>query len=475
MLNVMGLNAALNQGGAVAGVVYDTPIDTTLYAISNSWMDANAPTTINGYDTTYFATGQFGGSQTNRGLLLFDITSIPHDAIINSVSLKITVQSNFLGTSHTINIYRLKRKWYSNGVSTTYRTINRSSYNNYREDLTPDLAWGTAGANNTTTDRDASPIGSIAVTSATAGTKTITLDPALVQGWIDGAFVNNGLILIASDEVNTTLMRWQSLINATPGNRPQLVINYTPVKRTLLDSLIAYWTHDDVYTDASGNGHALTAHASPTFVAGKINNASHFVAASSQWLSSSDAALKKGNSDWTWVGWVKLTDNTDYHVIAGQSEVGLDGGWKIFYHKVDILDYFVLQIYDDGTESGVDDHVICDTIAYTSGHPATGTWIFIACRHDSVRNFGQIFINSSVPDSGGTHWTSGEYGYSNYYAPYPGTPLTSTEDFTLGRVNADSQFHNGDIDESGFWNRCLSDAEIASLYNSGTGLTHPFT
>lgn len=446
----------------------------TLTALANGHINANAATTVTAYNTSYFATGYFGTPQTNRGLLIFDITSIPVDATINSATLTMTVSANFLGTSHTINLYRLKRKFYGGGAgeSATYRTLDLASWNNYRQTL--GHAWSTAGAGDTTNDRDAAAIGSVAVTSATTSV-SITLNASLVQEWISGAMVNNGLILIADNEINTTLIRWNSIANATPSNRPRLTIDYTPVSRTLLDDLVSYWSLDDVLTDAKG-GNTLTNNNAATFVAGVINNGSHLVEASSQWLSSSAANLKPSNSDWTWAGWVKLTDNTDYRCIVAQRGTD-DQGWMLFYHKVSVLDYFVLQINDDGSMNG--DKVVCDTIGFTGGHPATGTWIFVACRHDSVRHFGELFINGNAPDSGGSHSSAGageEYAACNYYSPYPGSPVASSDDYMIGRRNnaADYYYHNGDIDEVGFWSRWLSNDEISALYNSGAGLSYPF-
>lgn len=36
-------------------------------------------------------------------------------------------------------------------------------------------------------------------------------------------------------------------------------------------------------------------------------------------------------------------------------------------------------------------------------------------------------------------------------------------------------FWDGEIDEFGYWSRCLTSAEVTELYNSGSGLAYPFT
>lgn len=433
---------------------------TTLTAITDGWINANAATAVNA-NSTYVATGYFSTPQTNRGLLMFDISSLGSGWTVNSATLKLTVSTNFLGTSHTLNVYRLRRKVVkgnSNGTVT-----ESASWNNYNQ--ASSLAWTTAGAGSTADDRDGTAIGSASITSATSGTISITLTASMVQEWLSDTWPNQGLILVASNESNTTLVRWRSRTDATASYRPQLVIDYTPSTATLLTNLEGYWTLDNnSYLDASGKGRTLTPHNTPTQVTGLIGNATHFVPASSQWLSSSDAALKPGNTDWTWCGWIKLEDKTDFYNIAGNR--GADNrGWKLFYHKQTVLDYFVFQF---NNSDNLGDPTIIDTVGYRGGNPATNTWIFAACRHDSVRKFGHLFINGNPPDSG-SH-PAGEQGYCRY----EGTPVVSSADYTLAVADNAAYFHKGDLDEIGFWSRWLSDAEILSLYNGGSGLTYPF-
>ncbi len=451
---------------------------TTLTAVTNGMIDAKNPTIVNA-GGNFFSTGQFGGTQTNRGLLLFDISSLGTDWTINSVTLNLTVSANFLGTSHTINIYRLKQKWVSyTSTSNDSTPIDNASYNNYRQTLS--LAWATPGAGDTTNDRDAAPIGSFNVTSATTGTVSVTLDPTMVQSWVNGTYLNNGLLLQASNETDTTLMRWDTFSNSTAAYRPQLVINYTPVTRTLTDNLLAYWKMDETsgnLTDSSGNGHTLTQNNSPTSTTGILGNAQHYVSSSSQYHSNSDAVLKQGNNDWTWAGWVWLTDKTNYYTIVGNEDNRYFGdvqyaGWSLFYHKVEILDNFVFQIY--GNTAGGSDNPIADVVGTNCTSPTpSGAWVFLAVRNDSVRHIAHLFCNNNAPNFAGAH-NSIEGGAA---FTYPGTFVASTGDFTIGSLPvgpSPNGYMNGNIDEVGFWNRWLSNSEILLLYNSGAGLSYPF-
>lgn len=51
----------------------------------------------------------------------------------------------------------------------------------------------------------------------------------------------------------------------------------------------------------------------------------------------------------------------------------------------------------------------------------------------------------------------------------------TTHNLTLGANNTGSNVYDGEVDEVGIWNRALTDAEAGWLYNSSSGLTHPFS
>lgn len=445
-----------------------------LTPLSGGIINGDSATTATDVTTSFLATGHFTTPQTNRALLDFDLSGLGADYTVTAATLSLTVDSNFVTASHTLNLYRVRRRW-RRGAS---GIAGSASWNNYAQ--TEALAWSTAGAGNTTTDRDSATIGTLAVTSGTGGTLIITLDTTQVAAWVSGAFPNFGLLLQASDESNTTLVRWSGPQDATPANRPTLTITYTPSVHAITDNIIAYYKLDDTgYADASGNAHTLTPHNTPTSVAGRLNNATHCVAASSQYLSTSDAALKLGDQDWTWCGWVKLTDKTTLYAVvaAGGADGTLLGGFKLFYHEVDVLDYFVAQLYS----AGAGDNIISDVVTYNAGNPPSGTWLFLAVRHDHTRRwlhfFGDYGSGLSVGDSAAAHFAP-SMAYGPYDAGANGPPATPTADWVLGRSNdlGGNQYLNGDIDEVGFWGRWLSVDEIMAVRDAVTaGFSWPLT
>lgn len=160
-----------------------------------------------------------GGDLVDRGLIQFDLSSIPADSVINSAVLTLTY--SFAGNTdatnnRTMRVYRMLRAWEE--TTCTWNTYDGT--NN----------WGTAGASNTTTDREASDIGSVAcaTTDAQFATKDVTLTASAIQEMITGgAFTNNGFLLQMDTETDDLYLFCTSN-NATASRRPKLVVDYTP-------------------------------------------------------------------------------------------------------------------------------------------------------------------------------------------------------------------------------------------------------
>jgi hypothetical protein len=79
--------------------------------------------------------------------------------------------------------------------------------------------WNTAGGRGVGTDRAASLSGALETTAASGSYVEIPLDPALVQGWVDGTFPNYG-VLISRIEGQYSLQFSSS--EDTDGQRPEL-------------------------------------------------------------------------------------------------------------------------------------------------------------------------------------------------------------------------------------------------------------
>lgn len=117
--------------------------------------------------------------------------------------------------SKTASVYRMIRA-YVNAQATwnVYSTGNN---------------WGTAGANNTTTDREGSATGTRVFVNGegTGSYADFTLTAANIQAMIiNGGFTNNGFLVRMNTQVDDG---WSFVsTDGTAANRPELVVNYTP-------------------------------------------------------------------------------------------------------------------------------------------------------------------------------------------------------------------------------------------------------
>lgn len=133
-------------------------------------LDSFAPTVNYGTATTV----RLYGSVSHRGLIKFDLSSIPTGAAVLSATLSLNFST--VDVAGTINAYRVYRAWTEAGA-----TWNKYDGTNN---------WGTAGCDNTTSDRSAVSMGSV-ITGL--GWKSISLD---LTEFASLRASNNGLLLL---------------------------------------------------------------------------------------------------------------------------------------------------------------------------------------------------------------------------------------------------------------------------------------
>jgi arabinan endo-1,5-alpha-L-arabinosidase len=189
----------------------------------------------------------------------------------------------------------------------------------------------------------------------------------------------------------------------------------------LTDNLRAFYKLSDL-TDSSGNNRTLTNNGNVSFASGKLGNAAVFD--DSNWLESPASIPFESNA--TVSVWFKPTvlDNS-YGTIVG------------FYPGLNIA-------ASDANTISVDDF----TQPFISGPSlSVDTWYHAVVKVQSGVCY--VYVNNSLVASeasilltGNSFRIGGEIGYN----------------------------FNGQIDAVGIWNRALSDAEVAELYNNGTGL-----
>lgn len=183
------------------------------------------PTTNRGTEG-FLSTGGVGGSvNVHRFVIQFDLSSIPANATIDSAVLSLYVQGDSSSNARTIRAYRLLKVW-DEAVLTWIKATTTDD-------------WGTAGAGNTTSDREATDIGTGTQPASPSVNDEvqITLTASKIQEWIDGTLTNKGL-LIKVDTEDTDSIDYNSSDHATAGTRPKLVVNYTiPGSEEVVDGM----------------------------------------------------------------------------------------------------------------------------------------------------------------------------------------------------------------------------------------------
>ena len=227
---------------------------------------------------------------------------------------------------------------------------------------------------------------------------------------------------------------------------------------SLRTNLVAYWPLNETATSGDvtatnwvAGGLNMTSENSVLSVAGKINNGRTFVSANSERMlgNSTAATTLLGTANFTVAFWFRmnaayvsgnqgLVTNDFFSTERGVSiyMTGVSGNW---YRP-----YMYLR-YTDNTE---------ETFAPFGGDTASAsTWHFFCAR-----------LNGG---------TTLDVRFNTFNA----TPKTITKSFHATRQRlffgtryTAFDFLNGDLDEVAFWQRRLSDAEVSTLYNNGTGI-----
>ncbi len=201
----------------------------------------------------------------------------------------------------------------------------------------------------------------------------------------------------------------------------------------LTDNLLAFYKLSDL-SDSSGNNRTLTNNGNVSFASGKIGNAAVFDGTNS--LDSNFVVPDTG--DFTITSWFNpaggpfaLVGNTKEWAQGffeiGSSDPGLQDG-KIRLYLANSTEIVGVATDDQFTES---------------------VW-----NHVAVRRSGSTF----------KIWLNGVLQSATY--EYSGS--LESDSLTLGKSTY--THFNGSMDAFGIWNRALSDAEVAALYNNGTGL-----
>lgn len=184
---------------------------TSAYAgTRDAYISQNAPDTAFGTATTLLADGDDPSGSNNdlATVIQWDISDIPSEALVDSATITINV-TNVNSTAY--EIFQVLTNWQETSVT----------WNNAAT-ATP---WQSAGADGAS-DRGATVLG--AISSGVTGSHTVVLNQAgldVIQSWIDGSALNNGLITTNSSATNG--LDFSSRETSGSLNRPKLSVTYS--------------------------------------------------------------------------------------------------------------------------------------------------------------------------------------------------------------------------------------------------------
>jgi hypothetical protein len=207
----------------VLSITYFQPTTVNLTPIKDNTIFQSAANNSNGAGV-YLFSGLTCNNTPRRALMKFDLSSIPSDATILSVSF--SINSNRAGFSASpTDVYALHRMTSDWGEGNSHNSLGLGAAAvapdaTWDNAMFPSTAWTNSGGDFIGTPSSSAPFAPI-------GDSTIPSSGDLVadvQNWVDGVNTNYGWILLGSEGDACTARRFGSRENT--GNEPTLTIVY---------------------------------------------------------------------------------------------------------------------------------------------------------------------------------------------------------------------------------------------------------
>jgi hypothetical protein len=198
----------------------------TLGALKDNSIYAESDTLSNGAGQRIFA-GESGAGSVRRGLIKFDLATVPGNAVIDSVVLRLSVVQTHV-TSVTVSLHRLLADWGegntvgSGGEGGGGKATPGSATWLQRFYLAPAALWTSPGG-----DFNASASASRTVGNVGSYIWRGTGMNADVTAWLANASQNFGWEVVGNEVTGSTAKAFGSRQNATPSVRPTLTVYYT--------------------------------------------------------------------------------------------------------------------------------------------------------------------------------------------------------------------------------------------------------
>nr|VFK22784.1 MAG: Disaggregatase related repeat-containing protein [Candidatus Kentron sp. LPFa]VFK35211.1 MAG: Disaggregatase related repeat-containing protein [Candidatus Kentron sp. LPFa] len=240
--NLAGHYATVNNGDGTCTITFQGPEVTEDASMSN----------VPIYWTPEYKTYNYGGSKRihlggahtanwhyRRFLIKPDLPGVSPIDQRNIVSANLHLYSYNSGYDHTVEIYKMRRPWGEGIHDAQIATAGESAWN-YSQYPT---GWGTAGANNTATDRYATAENSMTAIADIRGWVTLDVTDA-IREFIDGSVQNNGFLAKGNWEsahISGKPYTWIEFYSSEYEGeilRPRLVVTYVASQGVPAFSLI---------------------------------------------------------------------------------------------------------------------------------------------------------------------------------------------------------------------------------------------
>lgn len=214
--------------------------------------------------------------------------------------------------------------------------------------------------------------------------------------------------------------------------------------------LLAYYKCDDnaantTVTDSTGNGNDGTA----TTNTNNLYDATAKIGSSFDFSASEKVPLTNmlsGEAEFSYCAWVQTNALGAYRRVISKDN--------------NAVSYNILLRMTNGNKfQGSVNNGAGDTYITGSTTITTGTWYFVAVTYSSGHL--NLYVNGS---SDATEVTTAT-----------GNLRTASDILTMASYRDATGQWDGLIDEVSVWNRALTSTDITDLYNSGSGLSYPFS
>jgi len=169
------------------------------------------------------ATGPISGNAIRRGLIHFDLSSIPAGSTVLAARLVLNL-SKTNSAAISVALHRVTRDWGEAGSHAPDEEGGGATA------ATGDATWVAAILGTQAWDTPGGDFvgASSAVATVNLGSSEWTGNGLLadLQGWVDSSVPNHGWILIGGEAVDGSAKRFDTRENGTAANRPLLEVQY---------------------------------------------------------------------------------------------------------------------------------------------------------------------------------------------------------------------------------------------------------